>query len=416
MKITRRTASAAAGTIAVLAWFGLAGVSEVLGQARKDTAEREVQYVNTRGYNAAHPKKVVINQLGYKTPEGLEVRFQMAPVPPEAPSHMPAGLIFLLCSAAILTGLVLLEWRFQVPVLTSLKISLLRPVLRRPVVAQPVLGELTPKPQPAAQPRPVPTPKAAQPPLPAPQSQAARQPKPVHQPQPTRPPQVQVTIGAPPVERTATPPSLSATVAFGMWTSNTLTGAIAERERAASAPAPAAASPAPAVEAPAARETEEVKPPVAKAPVAEAASPDPGPLAGSHLMIVGSHSAVIEVEKRILEKAGAWVLALPSWSDAVDRLQTGTPDLLLINDITADGWAAPHIHGCLARHHPGLERRIALTLAACDDEVEEFIRTSGVPCMFHPFLPRELVRFVAEALTEGVLRSPALQTDVAASA
>jgi two-component system NtrC family sensor kinase len=119
------------------------------------------------------------------------------------------------------------------------------------------------------------------------------------------------------------------------------------------------------------------------------------------VLLVDDEDAVLDFEREVLSSAGADVVAVTSGQSAIDLLQTEDFDALVI-DGKMPGMDGPELYHWIAQNHPGLERRVLLSVSdISDSELRKFIRDHGVRCIVKPFQVPDLLSMMRRILERG---------------
>jgi CheY-like chemotaxis protein len=117
-------------------------------------------------------------------------------------------------------------------------------------------------------------------------------------------------------------------------------------------------------------------------------------LDGLRLLLVGSEPAVVEVERRALEAAGATVVIESNWNNAITRMTSeGVHGIVLNEDSSGQ---TRRLYQSLAQEYPGWMRRLLLVLAKDDILTIQFMSTCEAKCLLRPFQSAELLAVVAK--------------------
>ena len=141
--------------------------------------------------------------------------------------------------------------------------------------------------------------------------------------------------------------------------------------------------------------------PVRTPPVAVLASQTaevPPPLRGKAILVVDDEPAVASILAEILACDGHQVETAANGAIALDKLQERAYDLIL-SDLRMPGLDGPGLYQELARHHPGLQRRIIfLTGDALSLQAQTFLEQTQGPSLSKPFSLQEVQWVVRRVL------------------
>jgi len=143
----------------------------------------------------------------------------------------------------------------------------------------------------------------------------------------------------------------------------------------------------------------------------DAASADAGPSLKANasertILIVDDEAEIRETLAEILTGAQHRVVTASSGREALERLATGTYDVIL-TDIRMPDLDGRTLYQEIEQRWPGKGGRVIFvtgdTLASA---LRDFVSESGRPVIEKPFLPSEVRRFVAELVTNGEVAPP----------
>jgi CheY-like chemotaxis protein len=131
-------------------------------------------------------------------------------------------------------------------------------------------------------------------------------------------------------------------------------------------------------------------PSIALPPTAPPSKPVPVGLKGARALVVDDESFLLEC---LVDALGAWGMEVASSSrgdEAIEKLQTGTYDLI-VSDIRMPGLSGVELYEWLKAQQPAMTRRILYTTGdAFDAKTREFLDGSQVPYLGKPFDLKQL--------------------------
>ena len=125
------------------------------------------------------------------------------------------------------------------------------------------------------------------------------------------------------------------------------------------------------------------------------------PQIAGRILVVDDEAAVRDLEREVLTRSGAQVVALSSGDEALARLELEKFDAVLLDTSMPGRWSGPDIYRWISSNHPGAERNIVL---ACSDitevGVQSLIEQDRVPCLTKPFQPGDLVEILKSVIEQ----------------
>ncbi len=128
----------------------------------------------------------------------------------------------------------------------------------------------------------------------------------------------------------------------------------------------------------------------AKKPSQRESNPVRGRLSGVRILVVGGSLEVTEVERRTLGSMGGEVTILRKFNEAAVWLKEHCPELVLVNDLTADDWTMESIYRWIEQHNPEWSSKAVFAIPQVADGTANQER----PLVFHPFGSKELSEFL----------------------
>ncbi len=127
-----------------------------------------------------------------------------------------------------------------------------------------------------------------------------------------------------------------------------------------------------------------------KKPSQRETNPVRGRLSGVRILVVGGSLDVTEVERRTLGSMGGEVTILRKFAEAAVWLKEHRPELVLVNDLTADDWTMESIYRWIEQHNPDWSSKAVFAIP----QLAEGDSNQERPLVFHPFGSKELSEFL----------------------
>lgn len=119
---------------------------------------------------------------------------------------------------------------------------------------------------------------------------------------------------------------------------------------------------------------------------------------GRTVLVVDDEAEIAELLREVLEREGYAVDLAASGNEALERLETGTYDLI-VSDLKMPDLDGPGLYRRLAERGPALlERLVFITGDTLGAGTKEFLAHCRRPVIEKPFVPRDIVRLLDEVL------------------
>ncbi len=115
------------------------------------------------------------------------------------------------------------------------------------------------------------------------------------------------------------------------------------------------------------------------------------------VLVVGGSTSIRELECRWLAAEKVETAVESDWSQAVIRLSSASPDLIVLNAITSDGWTSTRMFNWIAANRPKL-RSQCLVIVSTGKAAEQVSSNPEVHYLFDPFDSREWHQAIVEVL------------------
>ena len=108
-------------------------------------------------------------------------------------------------------------------------------------------------------------------------------------------------------------------------------------------------------------------------------------LAGRHVLLVGANDAVLEVERRALDRVGALIAISSTLQEAVDLADQALPAVVVLNAAIDGSWTSLTAIAWISAHRPDLQAKSLVVLSVPDEASVEFCRKLATPYLDQPF-------------------------------
>jgi ActR/RegA family two-component response regulator len=108
-------------------------------------------------------------------------------------------------------------------------------------------------------------------------------------------------------------------------------------------------------------------------------------LAGRQVLLVGANDAVLEVERRALNRVGALIAISSTLQEAVDCADQAPPAVVVLNAAIDGTWTSLTAIAWMSAHRPDLQAKSLVVLSVPDEASVEFCRKLATPYLDQPF-------------------------------
>lgn len=124
------------------------------------------------------------------------------------------------------------------------------------------------------------------------------------------------------------------------------------------------------------------------------------------ILLVDDEEAILEFEREVLSGAGATVLTAARGDDAIDRLQSETFDVILLDGKMPGAWSGQDLYNWIGEKRPDLRDRVVFTLShVSENDAREFVESNSIPVLIKPFEVADLLAVVRRVAQNHVMKA-----------